>query len=287
MMIKVLILGSGGMLGHKLYYYLKKNSNFIIYNFSATTKLNSETILIDALDQKKLTESIKKINPDLIINCVGLLIQDSHNKPDLAVYLNSYLPLLLEEILNENKSKLIHISTDCVFSGDKKSSYEEEDFKDATDIYGLSKSLGEQLGPQTLVLRTSIIGPELKKTGTGLFNWFMSQSGSIEGYKKMIWSGVTTLELSKAIYWAINNEISGIYHITNNLKISKNDLISLIKLHTRKSIKIIPVEGNMSDKSLIDTRALLNYEIPSYDEMVREMIADISKSINLYKHYKL
>jgi len=286
-MIKVLILGSGGMLGHKLYYYLKKNSDFIIYNFSATTKLNSETILIDALDKKKLTESIKKINPDFIINCVGLLIQDSQNKPDQAIYLNSYLPLLLEEILNENKSKLIHISTDCVFSGDKKTSYKEDDFKDATDIYGLSKNLGEQLGPQTLILRTSIIGPELKKTGNGLFNWFMSQSGSIEGYKKTIWSGVTTLELSKAIYWAINNEIYGIYHITNNLKISKNDLIGLIKLHTKKSIKIISVEGKKSDKSFLDTRELLNYEIPSYDQMVREMIADVSKSINLYKHYKL
>tara|TARA_B100000497_G_C7694221_1_gene423228 strand:+ start:406 stop:1266 length:861 start_codon:yes stop_codon:yes gene_type:complete len=286
-MTKVLILGSGGMLGHKVYYYLEKNSDFILFNFSATTKLNPDTVLIDARDKKKLTESINKINPDFIINCIGLLIKDSIINPEKAIYLNSYLPILLEEIAGQNNSKLIHISTDCVFSGKKKSPYTEDDLKDATDMYGLTKNLGEKLSPKSLILRTSIIGPELTKNGTGLFHWFMSETNIVNGYKQMIWSGVTTLELAKAIKWAINNDIVGLYHITNNLKISKNDLINLIKLYTKKNITIIPIKGKNINKSFIDTRKLLDYKIPSYEEMVREMVIDISKSNNIYKHYHL
>ena len=282
---KVLVLGSTGMLGHQVVNYLKYFNELIVNDISYRNKLRKDTIIINAMDKASLESVIIKLKPDFIINCIGVLIKGSHNEEE-AIYLNSYLPHQLKRLAKNINSKLIHISTDCVFSGGS-GQYVETDPRDGQGIYSQTKILGEIIDETNLTLRTSIIGPELKKTGTGLFNWFMSQSGSIEGYKKTIWSGVTTLELSKAIYWAINNEIYGIYHITNNLKISKNDLISLIKLHTRKSIKIIPVEGNMSDKSLIDTRALLNYEIPSYDEMVREMIADISKSINLYKHYKL
>ena len=194
---------------------------------------------------------------------------------------------MLERVSDGIGSKLIHISTDCVFSGNKKSPYVENDIKDGSGLYAITKSLGELIGKNSVTIRTSIIGPELKSNGEGLFNWFMHQSGSINGFTKMIWSGVTTLELSKAIKWTIEHEIKGIYHITNNQTINKNDLLCLFKHYTNKTIDIIPVKGNAADKSFIDTRKLINYKIPSYDEMVREMVADITQSKSLYKCYKL
>ena len=286
-MIKLLVLGSSGMLGHKVYNYLKKNSNFILVNFSGSRKLNSETILIDARDQKKLIDSIELMKPDFIVNCVGALIHNSNTNPEQAIYLNSLLPMMLERVSDRIGSKLIHISTDCVFSGNKKSPYVENDPKDGSGLYAVTKGLGELIGENSVTLRTSIVGPELKNNGEGLFNWFMNQSGNIEGYTKMIWSGVTTLELSKAIKWTIENEIKGIYHITNNQSISKYDLLHLFNLYTNKKIEIIPVEGSDVDKSFIDTRKLINYTIPSYDEMVREMVVDMVQSKSLYKHYNL
>jgi len=143
------------------------------------------------------------------------------------------------------------------------------------------------IGKNSLTIRTSIIGPELKTNGVGLFNWFMLQNGRIKGFTEMIWSGVTTLELSKAIKWAIENEINGIYHITNNQAISKKDLLCLFRLYTEKSIDIISVKGLDLDKSFIDTRKLIDYKIPPYDQMIQEMIVDISQSKSLYKHYKI
>lgn len=286
-MSRILILGSGGMLGHKVYNYLKENSSFEIVNFSCTRKLNSETILINARDENKLIESIKHAKPNFIVNCIGSLIQESNANPEQAIFLNSYLPLMLERFSNSIDAKLIHISTDCVFSGKKKSPYVENDLKDGVGLYAVTKSLGELIGKNSLTIRTSIIGPELKTNGVGLFNWFMLQNGRIKGYTEMIWSGVTTLELSKAIKWAIENEINGIYHITNNQAISKRDLLCLFRLYTEKSIDIISVKGLDLDKSFIDTRKLINYKIPSYDQMIQEMIVDISQSKSLYKHYKI
>jgi dTDP-4-dehydrorhamnose reductase len=284
---RVLILGSSGMLGHKVYNYLKKNSSFDLANFSGSRKLNSETILLNARNEKKFINSIHLSRPDYIVNCIGALIKGSNANPEQAIFLNSYLPLMLERVSDSIGAKLIHISTDCVFSGDKKTPYVENDIKDGRGLYAITKSLGELIGVNSLTLRTSIIGPELNSNGEGLFNWFMSQSGSINGFTKMIWSGVTTLELSKAIKWAIDHEINGIYHITNNQTINKNELLGLFKVHTNKLIDINPVEENNIDKSFIDSRKLINYEIPSYDEMVREMVFDITQSKGLYSHYRL
>ena len=286
-MIRVLVLGSSGMLGHKVYSYLKKNSSFVVANFSFTRKLNSETILLDARDEKKLVHSIALMKPNFIINCIGSLIESSNTNPEQAIFLNSYLPLMIERVSDEIGSKLIHISTDCVFSGNKKSPYVENDNKDGNSLYAITKSLGELIGKNSLTIRTSIIGPELKSNGKGLFHWFMSQSGSINGFTKMLWSGVTTLELSKAIKWSIEHDIKGIYHVTNNKTINKNELLLLFKVYTKKTIDIIPVEGNDSDKSFIDTRKLINYKIPTYEVMVREMINDITQSKEIYKHYNL
>ena len=124
----------------------------------------------------------------------------------------------MADVLN---AKLIHNSTDCVFSGEKGTSYIETDEKDGNGVYAKTKGIGEVISDKHLTIRTSVVGPELKSDGEELFHWFMTQSGTISGYTRAIWSGVTTLELAKAVLWSIENKITGLYHITNNDSICK------------------------------------------------------------------
>ena len=182
---------------------------------------------------------------------------------------------------------MIQISTDCVFSGNSQKPYSENDPKDGSDIYAITKALGEPLKENSLTLRTSIVGPELGKNGSGLFHWFMNQSDRVSGFTRMFWSGVTTLELAKAILWFIDNNYNGIYHITNNEVISKDQLLNLFKIYTKKPIEIIPIDGCETNKSIVDTRRIIDYKIPSYDEMVSEMIQEIVINAENYRHYKL
>jgi len=120
-----------------------------------------------------------------------------------------------------------------------------------------------------------------------LFHWFMNQQGDISGFTKAIWSGVTTIELSKAVKWSIDNDITGLYHVTNNTSISKYELLKLFQKYTKKDISIKPVDGKNVDKSFIDTRLLMNYKIPSYDQMIKNMADLIKENSKLYKNYKL
>ena len=231
---KVLVLGSTGMLGHQVVNYLKDFGDFIIDDFSYRNKLRKSTIILDAMDKSSLERAILKLKPDFIINCIGILVNGSQNK-ERAIYLNAYLPHQLKTIAKNINSKLIHISTDCVFSG-LKGQYIETDPRDGQDVYSQTKILGEVIDDTNLTLRTSIIGPELKNYGEGLFHWFMNQSDDISGYTKTIWSGVTTIELAKTIKWSIDNHIAGLYHVTNNSSISKHDLLKLFQKYTQKKI---------------------------------------------------
>jgi dTDP-4-dehydrorhamnose reductase len=282
---KVLVLGSTGMLGHQVVNYLKDFGDFIIDDFSYRNKLRKSTIILDAMDKSSLERAIVKLKPDFIVNCIGILVNGSQNK-ERAIYLNAYLPHQLKTIAKNINSKLIHISTDCVFSG-LKGQYIEADPRDGQDVYSQTKILGEVIDDTNLTLRTSIIGPELKNNGEGLFHWFMNQSGNISGYTKSIWSGVTTIELAKAIKWSIDNEITGLYHVTNNSSISKFELLKLFQKHTKKNISIQPLNGKNVDKSFIDTRLLMGYKIPSYERMVSDMIDLIVNNRSLYSQYKV
>ena len=172
--------------------------------------------------------------------------------------------------------KLIHISTDCVFSGTI-GKYKENDKRDGFGTYAETKKFGEIIDDSNLTLRTSIVGPELKPDGEGLFNWFMSQENDVNGYLNSIWSGVSTLELSKSIKWAIDADVNGLYHITNNSSISKFELLRLFKKYTKKNIGIIPFDNERIDKSLLDTRNLIDYEIPSYEQIVKDLVCDLKK----------
>jgi dTDP-4-dehydrorhamnose reductase len=284
---KVLILGSSGMIGHQLFYYLKENSSFQLFDISHRLKIQEDTILLDALNYEKLAQEINKISPNYIINCIGILIGESNKNPKNAIFFNAYLPHFLASVADEVNSKFIHISTDCVFSGLKKSPYIESDQRDGYDIYAKTKGLGEVVDNNHLTIRTSVVGPELNNSGTSLFHWFMDQKNEVEGYTKTIWSGVTSIELSKAVKWCIDNDIKGLYHVTNNKSINKHDLLKLFKEFTLKDIIINSVAGDDVDKSFIDTRKEIEYELPDYDYMIKKMIMSIRDSKQRYKHYNI
>ena len=282
---KVLILGSTGMLGHQVTNYFLTIDQYKIFNTSFRTKLNQETIILDILDNKALEECIDKIEPDFIINCIGVLIGGSNNIEN-AIYINGYLPHRLKSIVKKINARIIHISTDCVFSG-KKGKYVEKDFRDGNGVYAQTKILGEINDNHNITIRTSLIGPEIKISGEGLFHWFMNQENKINGYTQEIWSGVTTIELAKIIHYVIEENITGLYHATNNDLITKHDLLLLFNKYTNKNLKITPVDGKNSNKSLIDTRKLISYTIPSYDEMVLNMVELAKKQKNLYSYNNL
>lgn len=283
---RVLILGSTGMLGHQVYKRFSRLNEYEIFDISFRNKLHENTIILDIKDKKEVEKIILKLQPDFIVNCIGILISGSNNDYENAIYINAYLPHYLKQVVNKIDAKLIHISTDCVFSGEK-GNYTETDEKDGKDIYSQTKAMGEIIDAKHLTLRTSIIGPELKKNGEGLFHWFMNQSGTINGFTKAIWSGVTTLELAHAIQWAIENDIKGLYHITNNDSINKYELLNLFKKYSKKDIEILKVDGKAVDKSFIDTQKKINYPLPSYEDMISNMIIDVKTNNVFYTQYQI
>ena len=282
---RVLILGSTGLIGHQVHNYLKSNGGYELHNIAYRNKLQENTILIDARDENNLIEQIASIKPQYIVNCIGILIGGSNKDPENAVFLNAYMPHRLARLADEIDAKLIHISTDCVFSGDKKEPYIETDEKDGRGVYAKSKGLGEIVNNKHLTLRTSVVGPELKTDGEELFHWFMNQQGDISGFTKATWSGVTTIELAKAVKWSIDNNVTGLYHVTNNSSISKHDLLQLFQKYTKKNISINPVDGKNINKSFLDTRKEINYVIPSYEEMIKDMVEFINNHETLYQQY--
>lgn len=280
-----MILGSAGMLGHMVYHYLTSLGKYSIVDVSYPVKLTNGSKVLDVTNAAELETFITDEKPDILINCIGILLRGSQEDPSNAIYLNAYLPHQLSKILRKIGGKLIHMSTDCVFTGER-GTYIETDFKDARDTYGLSKALGEVVNEYDLTMRTSIVGPELKEKGEGLFHWFMNQSGTINGFTKMIWGGVTTLELAKTIDAAIDQNITGLIHITNGQPVSKYEMVTMFKKIWNKTDLIIhEVEGKQADKSLKSIRNDFNFMVPSYKEMFQEQFDWMQNYKELYKQY--
>lgn len=280
---RILVIGATGMAGHMVYFYLRDARHYEMHNLVFRNKLTEDGIVCDVRDQSRLREIIHNIKPHVIINCVGALIRESRTNPENAIYLNACLPHYLKRLSDEVNGKLIHISTDCVFSG-KKGNYAEDDFRDADDVYGRSKALGEIINEKDCTLRTSIIGPELKENGEGLFHWFMHQNGTFKGYTNAVWGGVTTLELAKAVERVIEDDLAGLFQVTNGLGISKFELLNLfLKTWGRHNLIIEPFENYFADKSLHKSQKY-DFNVPGYEIMLKEM-KDKMKEINMYPFY--
>lgn len=283
---RILIFGATGMAGHVAYHYLNSTEKYEIFNSVFREKLTKDSFITDVTDRKAVYKLINTVEPDFIINCVGILVKGSKNYPDNAILLNAYFPHLLKRYADETGAKLVHISTDCVFSGDK-GDYQEDDFRDADDVYGRSKALGEIINDKDLTIRTSIVGPEIKKNGEGLFHWFMKQHGTINGYTNAYWGGITTIELAKVIELSIDNGLTGLVHATNGEKISKYDLLLLFKKYWNKSnIELVKYEDIKQDKSLKASKRF-NLNVPSYPDMLREMAEWMNHYADLYVQYKM
>jgi len=173
-----------------------------------------------------------------------------------------------------------------VFFSGINGNYHEGSNKDGTSVYAQTKSLGEIDNSKDLTLRTSIIGPELNLNGIGLFNWFFQQEGVISGYTNSFWTGITTFELMNAIDCAIKNNLTGLYHLVNSQKISKHELLELIKAIFNRKIIILPNDKHVVDKSLINTRKDFVFKVKSYSQMIEEMRQWIDLNIDLYPHYR-
>ena len=264
------------MLGHVLLNKLNESKVFQVYDITRNKEERINNFECDLTNFNSLFEIIKEIKPKYIVNCIGVLIKGSIQDPSNAIYINALLPHKLVQFSNSINAKFIHISTDCVFDGSK-GSYIETDTKTAQDIYGLSKSLGEINDSENLTLRTSIIGPELKKDGEGLFSWFINQKGEVNGFNESIWGGVTTLVLSDVIIKSIKDNLTGIIHVTNGEPISKFNLLNLIKeKFNLTNIKLVSIPGKKSDKSL---KTNYNYfDIPSYEKMIDDMMKFYKKN---------
>ena len=284
--MKFFVFGCNGMAGHLVSVYLQEQGHEVV-GFARSKSSLVKTIVGDALDPKVIKSAVETDSFDAIVNCIGLLNQFAENNKAQAVYLNSFFPHYLAQLTKDTATQIIHISTDCVFSG-KRGQYSEDDLRDGTTFYDRSKALGELEDDKNLTLRQSIIGPDIKASGIGLLNWFMQQKGPLNGFTGALWTGLTTLQLAKVIEEAAQVKAHGLHNIVPDHYISKYDLLGLFNKYMRKgSVSIAPVDRMTANKSLKRTKFDFAKQIPDYEQMIAELADWMRAHKNLYPHYEL
>lgn len=279
--MKILILGGDGMLGHQLLKSLNMRHEVKVtlrQDLASYTRLEifSEKNAYAGVDVRsfdRLTELMADFRPEAVINAVGIVKQRSTAKERIpSLEINSLLPHRLSVLCKVAGARLVHLSTDCVFSG-KKGNYREDDLSDAEDLYGKSKFLGEVHDSNCLTLRTSIIGREVSRHQS-LLEWFLSQSGIVKGFENAIYTGFTTLEMSRIIEMMLVDfpNASGLYQISSD-PINKFELLNLFRDKFKHNIEITSDKNFVCDRSLDSTRfrTEFDYSPPSWSEMVAEI----------------
>lgn len=282
--MKILVIGATGMLGSAVFKVLNEHDSWSVFgtvrSANARKFFNSDIAenLIYGVEVEKHDSLIKAftlVRPDVVINCVGLIKQlDNAENPLEVIPINTLLPHRLAQVCELVGARLIHMSTDCVFSGES-GNYLETNMPDAKDLYGRSKFLGEVSYEHTITLRTSIIGHELQSTH-GLVEWFLSQKTSCKGYTEAIFSGLPTVVLAHIIKDVVipRTDLYGVYHVASH-PISKYDLLKLIASVYGKKIEIIPDDKLVINRSL--NAALFHeatgYVAPGWPELVKTMFS--------------
>lgn len=285
--MKILVLGCNGMAGHLISLYFKEKGHEVVGFARQQSQLLDSTIIGDASDMTLIKKVIEEGNYDAVINCIGLLNQFAENNKAMAVLLNGYLPHYLVELTKDTKTRIIHMSTDCVFAGND-GPYFEDTLPNGASFYDRSKAMGEFNNDKDLTFRNSIIGPDIKASGIGLFNWFMKQDGPIGGFTGAIWTGVTTYTLAQAMEAALNENLTGLYNLVNNTSINKFDLCSLFNKYFRVGeVEINPNDKLQLDKTLKCTRTDFSFRVPSYEQQIKDMREWVDAHPSLYPHYIL
>lgn len=283
--MKILVLGAKGMAGHTIAIYFKEQGHDVTA-YTRTPFPYCENVLGDALDAKRLQSVLHTGQYDVVINCIGILNQYAEENHANAVYLNSYLPHLIAQTIKDLPTKLIHMSTDCVFAGNT-GPYTELSLRDGVTFYDRSKALGEVDDNKNLTFRNSIIGPDMNVDGIGLFNWFMKQQGSVNGFTGAMWTGVTTLTLAQAMNQAIEENLTGLFNLVNGSNISKFDLLKLFNQSFRTDLlEILPSDKLQLDKTLLSVRTSdFSFKVPSYEQMIVDMKKWVIEHKDLYPFY--
>lgn len=281
--IRLVVLGATGMLGNAVLRFFASKANFEVHgtvrDWSSVSELSSlapcSKIVpgVDVMSQDSLTRMFATVQPDVVINCVGLVKQLAHaNDPLIALPINALLPHRLARLAQVSGARLVQMSTDCVFSGIR-GNYVESDLPDANDLYGRSKLLGEVDYPNAITLRTSIIGHELAGNRS-LIDWFLSQTGEVQGYTNAIFSGLPTVEIARIIHERVipNANLHGLYHVSAE-PINKFDLLSLVAKEYGKEINIRAKDDFVIDRSLNSDRfrAATGFEPETWAQLIHRM----------------
>lgn len=283
--MKVLILGGSGMLGHKLWQVCATQFNtYTTFRYSGKVFFDQGLFdpskaegNVSVHDFDSVVRAIARVQPEVVVNCIGIVKQDAAaNDPIISISVNALFPHRLAQLCRAAGSRLIHISTDCVFSG-RDGNYKESDVPDADDLYGRTKLLGELGGNNCLTLRTSMIGRELAGSH-GLIEWFLSQKGkTIRGYKRAVFSGFTTNALAEIIARIIteHTDLSGVWHVASE-PINKFDLLSLVKQIYKLDVQIEPDELFECDRSLNADRfgQATGFTSPAWPQMIKQLYQD-------------
>jgi dTDP-4-dehydrorhamnose reductase len=261
--MRVTVVGSRGMAGHIIVKYLEQQGH--------TVTAVDRTVL--DIEHDNVDQFFETLDADFVVNSIGLLVKDCIDRPDRAIAINSWWPQYCAYKLKDTDTRLIHLSTDCVFDG-RRGNYFEEDEHTETNAYGRSKSFGEVNNNKDITFRMSIIGPELKH-GTGLLNWVLTNNANeLPGWDNAWWNGITTLQLAKCIDQYINSPvISGVYHLVNNdVQINKYDLLCKINEVYGLGKNIIRTQGPKTiNKILVDTRGKIDFAIPDYHTQLQQL----------------
>jgi len=273
--VRVLVAGGNGMAGHLLLQYLSEHTSYELFH---TTRQRYEVgrsrgLYWDAGDWTAGAKLAEALRPDAIVNCIGILNESAAQRETEAYLINGLLPHRLAAWAERTGGRLIHISTDCVFLGDR-GPYSESRIPDGATVYARSKALGEVGKPPHLTVRTSIVGPEIRAQGIGLLQWFMKQQGTVNGYINVLWNGVTTLELAKFVHHALEQgeHLSGLVHLTAPETVSKYELLRRFQsAFGITGVDIRPDGAIVLDRTLQCSRTDLNYRVPGYDVMLKEL----------------
>lgn len=285
--MRFMVLGATGMAGHVVSIYLQERGHEVAGWSRKPASFLAHHVEGDAYDLEDLHSAIRSLRPEVVVNCVGLLRADCDAHHDRAVYLDAYFPHALAAIAGEEGARVFHLSTDCVFEGNG-GPYREDSVQDTREFYGRAKALGELRDGRNLTLRQSIVGPDIDPAGIGLLNWFMAQNGTVKGWTDAIWTGLTTLELAKAVEACALDGSTGLVNmVPNGSGISKFELLGMFDRGLRGgTVEIVPDGAFSCDKTLVRTALPDGYRPVPYEEQVSELAMWMRAHRALYPHYE-